>query len=139
MFYYMIGFIAVSCYASLTVLNKIMQKDIPPFTYIAITMILLSFFSATIAILYEKSVNLSQIIQQHGLLLIGFSIINLIGFALLLLAITKISVFEYQIIGLLTPLIGGVFAYFILQETLTAKHLIGFLIATVGCYIALKK
>ena len=139
MFYYMIGFIAVSCYASLTVLNKMMQKNIPPFTYIAITMLLLSVFSAVIAVLYEKSVNLSEIIQQHGLLLIGFSIINLIGFALLLFAITKISVFEYQLIGLLTPLIGGIFAYLILQETITIKHMFGFLIAACGCYIALKK
>ncbi|MEM7618813.1 MAG: EamA family transporter, partial [Pseudomonadota bacterium] len=68
-----------------------------------------------------------------------FALVNFIAFAVMLFAISKIPIVEYQLIALLTPIFGGVLAYFILSEGLSIKYLIGLVFIGVGLYIALKK
>lgn len=40
--YYFVGLAAVTCYAALPVIAKKLQIDIPPFTFIAATMLILA-------------------------------------------------------------------------------------------------
>ena len=46
---------------------------------------------------------------------------------------------HYQVVALVSPLIGGLFAYLILSEQLNTKFFIGFLITALGIYITFKK
>lgn len=136
--YYLIALIAISCYATLSVIAKKVLSDIPPFTFITITMIFLAIFSGISALFFEKN-SIFSALSTHWLWIIGFSLINFIGFALYLYAITKMPVVEYQIIAVITPVIGGGLAYLILSEALTTRYFIGLVFIAIGLYISLKK
>lgn len=136
---YIIAFLAISCYASLTVINKKMIGDIPPFSYIAITMLLLSGIGFVASFFFEKDFSFSSISEKNWSLIISLSTINFIGFALLLNAISKIPVVEYQIIAVMTPIVGGLLALIFLSEALTVRYFIGLVFIAIGLYISLKK
>jgi len=136
---YLLGLGAVLSYALLPILAKKINLDVPPLTFIAITMALLTGLSAIAAKLFEKEFFITSISTVNWLWLTAFAMINLIAFSLMLSTLTKMPVIEYQIMGVLIPVIGGLFAYFILAETLTARYFIGLIVMSVGLYIALKK
>jgi len=88
---------------------------------------------------FEKNFTLSIINTPTWFTLASFAAINFTGFAVMLFAISKIPVVEYQIIAVITPIIGGILAYFILSEGLSLKYFIGLAFIGIGLYIALKK
>ena len=136
---YIIAFIAIICYASLGVIAKKVQIDIPPFTFITITMIGLMGLSAIVAFIYERNFSISTITPMTWLWLIAFATVNFVGFILYLNAIGKMPIVEYQIIAVITPIIGGILGYLILAEALTMRYFIGIIFMAVGLYISLKK
>jgi len=136
---YAIALLAICGYASLGVLAKKSSFDVPPFAFIGITMIFLAGFAITASLLTEKSFQIGSLQPQAWIWIIGFALINFIAFALYLYALGKMPVVEYQLIAVITPLIGGILAYFILNEALSARYFIGLLITTLGLYIALNK
>ena len=136
---YFAAFAAITGYAALIVIAKKVQLDIPSFSFIAITMALLTLFSAIVAFIYEKDFSITNLSQANWIWLISFSLINLVAFSLLLFAISKIPVVEYQIIAVITPIIGGSLGYLILSEALTARYFIGLIFIAIGLYISLKK
>lgn len=136
---YIIAFLAISCYASLAIINKKVISDIPSFSYIGITMLLLSFLGFCASFIYEKGFSFTGISVKNWTLMIGLAVINFVGFALLLNAITKIPVVEYQIIAVMTPVVGGLLAFLFLSEALTMRYLIGLIFIAIGLYISLKK
>ena len=137
---YLIAFAAVACYASLGVISKKMLPEIPPFSFIAITMIILSSLAVIGAILTKEKINFLNDLDYKGWVwVVGFSFINCVGFALNLKAIQLMPIAHYQVVALVSPLIGGLFAYLILSEQLNTKFFIGFLITALGIYITFKK
>jgi len=124
MIYYLSSLFAITCYASLTVIAKKLQGDIPPFAFIGLTMTFLTLMAGAASFLFEKNFTLSSINTSAWFTLFGFAAINLAGFAIMLFAISKIPIVEYQIIAVITPIIGGLLAYFILSEGLSAKYFI---------------
>lgn len=116
-----------------------MIGDIPPFSYIAITMLLLSGIGFVASFFFEKDFSFSSISEKNWSLIISLSTINFIGFALLLNAISKIPVVEYQIIAVMTPIVGGLLALIFLSEALTVRYFIGLVFIAIGLYISLKK
>ena len=137
-FPYIIAFMAMSGYATLTVIAKKIQADIPSFFFIAITMAVLSVLSLMIALLYEKDFNVGQLSGENWLWLLGFSLLNLVSFVLLLFAIKYIPVAEYQLILLMSPIVGGGISYLILQEAFKMQYLYGLVFIAVGLFIALR-
>ena len=136
---YLIAFLAVSCYASLAIFNKKTMADIPSFSYIAITMLILSLIGFCASLIYEKDFSSTNISPKNWLLMVGLSSVNFGGFALLLNALGKMPVVEYQIIAVTTPIVGGFLALLFLSETLTIRYFIGLIFIGFGLYIALKK
>ena len=139
-FPYVIAFIAISCYASLTILAKKVMPDIPSFSFIAITMFILAGLATAAALIYEqKDFFISTLSLKNWGWIIGFSMINFAGFALYLYAIKFMPVAHYQTIGLAIPLVGGLLAFGLLGEVLTLRFFVGFFIAAFGVFIAVKK
>jgi drug/metabolite transporter (DMT)-like permease len=138
---YLIGFGAMMCYASLApIAKKITQDGLTAYSLIFINSVLLTAFSLA-AILIAKDTNLltlKNIDITSWVRITLWSLVNFIGFALYIWAIAKIPVTDYQIMYLATPLIGGVLAYFLVNEALEFKHLIGGAFVAVGIYITIK-
>jgi len=140
MIYYLLACVAIFCYATLPVIAKKMQADIPSFTFISITMFILMVLSGIAAFFYEReSFQISSLTTANWGLLVLIGVINFIGFSMFLFAITKIPVVEYQIMLTSMPIISGILAYFILSEGLSVKYFIGLAVIAIGLFIALKK
>jgi len=137
-FIFLVSLLAVSCYATLPVIAKKINVDIPSFAFIAITMALLSGLSLLASLFYERTFKFWEISASGWLWLGLFSFINFCGFALFLWAISKIPIAEYQLIFLLTPIISGCLAFLILGEAFHIRYLIALAFISAGLFIALK-
>ena len=137
---YLIAVSAICCYASLSVIAKKMIPEIPSYTFIGVSMAILSILSFVAGYFFEqKNFSFSSLSYKSWIWIAAFSLINFIGFVLYLMAIKDMPVAHYQTIALISPLIGGLIAFFILQESLSIKFFVGFFIAAIGIYITLKK
>ena len=125
MIYYVAAVTAIFGYALLPVLAKKLQADIPSFAFIAITMAFLTLFSTIASFIHEKEFSLSGISMPTFSFLNLCALVNFLAFAVMLFAISKIPIVEYQLIALLTPIFGGILAYFILSEGLSIKYFVG--------------
>jgi len=138
---YIIGFLAMCCYASLAPIAKKLTNDgLTSFYLIFLNSAFLFVFS-TIALLYNNG-NF-EVLKKISLPTWGYitlwAFINFIGFALYIWAIGKIPVASYQIMYLATPIVGAILAYFLLSETIQTKQIVGGLIVAFGVYIAIRK
>lgn len=134
---YIIALSAVVFYAGLSPMAKKIGYNLPPFSFIAASSFMLFCIAGSIAFVKEKDMALSSMdqIEWRGLLL--FSLINLAAYALSLVALSKMPVVQYQIIGLITPIVSGLIAVFLLTEPFHARYLIALLFVAVGIFIAL--
>ncbi len=138
--FYGIGFAAVAFYAVLPAIAKKLEVSIPPFAFIAITMMLLGALALVLSLLFEKQFHFANLGRYELSWLFIFSFINLIGFALFLKAIMSIPVAHYQLIyGALPPLIGAFFAYIWFGEQMTLRFFIAIPFVLAGLAIALLK
>jgi len=135
---YFLAFVAMCFYASLTPLSKKLTIDIPPFAFICITMMFLSVYGLIASFLIDKDFSLSKMEPTAWLSLAAFSLVNFIGFFLYLYALKNIPSTHYQLIYLGAPVVGGILAYFILQEEFKMQYLYSLPFIAVGLYIALK-
>ncbi len=136
---YILAFIAVTCYASLTPLaKKLVTGEIPPLALIATSMIFLSVYAIIASLFFEKDFSFSKIETTTWLGIAAFSFINFVGFALYLMAIKDIPVTQYQIIFLISPIITGFIAYLILSEEFKMQYIYSLPFIGIGLYIALK-
>jgi drug/metabolite transporter (DMT)-like permease len=129
---YATGCLAIGCYASLPVIAKKLQLDLPPLAFIGVTMMMLSAISVVASLINENNFSILSVGRGAWLGLLLFAIVNFIGFALYLLTIQKMPVSGYQMIGLTTPLIGAGLAFFVLGEQFTMRQLLGFIVVTAG-------
>jgi len=136
---YLLAFFAMACYALLQVLAKKLQFDTPPLAFIAVTMAFLCVFAAIASFYIEKDFSIQKMDQKMWIGLIVFSVVNFIAFTAYLVVITKIPVTEYQLIGLATPVVGAIFAYWMLGEEFKFQYLVGLVFIAIGLFIALRK
>jgi len=134
---YLIGFAAMSCYAILTPLAKKTQLDFPPFSFVAIAMGVLALSSAVFAYFFEKDFSYLSIKASAWGNILLFALVNLAGFVMYLMALKKISVTEYQLMYLVSPLIVAFFGYLLLGEAFKARYLVALLFMGIGLFIAL--
>lgn len=130
---------AVCTYAFLPVIAKKMQVDIPPFSFIAITMTVLAACALLAALVFERSFKVAELNSSHIAWLVLFGFVNFIGFAIYLKALTGLPVAHYQVIGAISPIVAGTFAFFFLGEQLTARLFFAVPLVALGLYIALAK
>ena len=134
---YIAAFMAMFCYALLPVLAKKMHASVPPFSLIAVTMFVLMLCSLVASYVTERSFKISSLGLSDFLSLVLFGLINFVGFGAYLFSISKIPVVEYQMIGVLIPLVGGVLAVFLLNEPFLWRYGVGFVFVAVGLYLTL--
>ncbi|MDH5721749.1 MAG: DMT family transporter [Alphaproteobacteria bacterium] len=136
-FPYLVAFLAVTFYACLPVIAKKMNADIPPFAFIALTMLGLSLCGFFSSIAFEKSFVFSELQIDIYLWILLFAILNFFGFFLSLYAISQIPLVKYQMINMILPVITGILAFLILLEPFKARYLIGIVFIAIGIFIAL--
>ncbi|MBN8521194.1 MAG: EamA family transporter [Alphaproteobacteria bacterium] len=139
LFIYLAAGSAIALYASLGVLAKRVFADIPGFSFIAITMFMLTTLSGIAAFMYDKNFQMSSLTPSTWGWVVLFAVTNFIAFSVHLWVLARLPVAEYQIMAVVTPLIGGLLAFLILQEPLSWRYVVGLAIAAVGITIALKK
>lgn len=135
---YLLAFLAMCCYASLAPLSKKLTLDIPPFAFIATTMIFLCAYGVIASFFVDKGFSYSKIEPATWGKLAIFSLVNFVGFFVYLYAIRHIAVAQYQIIYLASPVVGGLIAYLILSEGFKMQYLYSLPFIGIGLYIALK-
>lgn len=135
---YSMAFFAMGCYAFMPVLLKKLQLDIPPLRLIAITMAVLCIFAATASFCFEKDSSILKLTPKMWAGMVFFGLVNFVGFAVFMIVIAKIPVAQYQLIGLATPIVGGAFAYWMLDENFKPQYFYGLAFISIGLFIALR-
>ena len=118
-------------------LIKRASQDIPPFAAISIAMAVVVVLSLICVMCWEKDSSW-DIRQSPG----GFAAIVLVGFVetaafwCVFSAFNYVSVWQYQMFGLLTPLAAALFSYWINSEPITWRLFAGLGIVGLGLFIA---
>jgi drug/metabolite transporter (DMT)-like permease len=134
-----LALLSIVCYATLPVISKkSLIGGVPPFAFIGTTMLMMSALSLAISFVMEKRIPLADVKPSDWTGLLLFTIVNLAAFSLFLIAIIKMPVAHYQIMGTIGPVISIVLAYIFLGETIDPKFFIGLALIGAGLFIALK-
>jgi drug/metabolite transporter (DMT)-like permease len=125
-------------YASLTPLLKKANQVLPPFAVMAISMAVLFLLSLIFSLFFENFAQL-KLSQYKGVvkILILVGILNTIAFYLAVKAFKYLPIWQQQMFTVLTPVLSGIFAYFILGEAFSSKLFLGLAIMTIGLFLAL--
>ncbi len=134
---YVVAFFALSAYALLGPIAKKVGTDVPPFTFIAASSLILMLSAGAIAFVFErqKVIPMFQDLQWSWVAL--FSLINLIAYVGYLWAINRIPVAQYEMFGVVMPVVGGLFAVALLKEPFHTRYIVALALMTVGLYIAI--
>lgn len=126
-------------YASLPVLVKKANVQLPPFTIMAISMFVLFVISFLASVIFEHSLQIKQqTIKANLPYLVSMGILNFFGFWLFILGFKYFHVSQQQMFSLLSPIFGGIFAYFLLGEAMSVRLFVGLAIMGVGLFVTLK-
>lgn len=137
-FYYLCGVFSIAFYALLSPLSRKLALDgFPPFSFIAISTFLVFLFSFSAALLFEHNFSFSSLSRTTWGVLTGFACVNFIAFFLFVKTVAGVPAVHYQILGMLTPVFGGIFAWFLLKEAIDWRMFLGFLIMCIGLFVAL--
>lgn len=131
--------ISTICYAALNPIAKKASAEIQPFTIMAITMFVLFILSLIGSIVFEQLFSVKPaVLKTHLAPLILFGVINFFGFWLLIHGFKYFPVWQQQLFLLLTPILGGIIAFFLLGESIEPKLFLSLAIIGVGLYIGLR-
>lgn len=126
-------------YAVLNPLMKQVNKKIQPFTLMTIMLFFLFLFSLILSIIFEKSYKFKLLGNlNHIFILALVGAINTLGFWLVIESYKYMSIWQQSLFGLLTPVISGIFAYFILGETLNISIVFSLILMGIGLAISFK-
>jgi len=126
-------------YASLTPLEKKANAELAPMTIMAISMFVLFLLSFIGSIIFEHPFSIKpEILKANILPLVLVGILNFFGFLLLILGFKHFPIWQQQMFYLLTPIIAGIIAYFVLGEVITVRLFIGLAIIAVGLFVGLR-
>jgi len=136
---YFIVFLSVFLSSALNPLIKKANQHIPIFTSMAISMSVLTIVSLLMSLIVEKSYQLKTTShQQSFILLIVAGVLNAIALWLIILGYKYMPLWQQSLFSLLIPLFTAVFAFFLLQEPLSYKLILGLSIMGIGLFISIK-
>ena len=136
----LIVLLSVVCYSLMPVLVKKANQQIPAFTAITISMLILFTSSLVLSLIFEPG-KIIKSVEEHKnlvLVLIGMGLLNTLGFWLAIQGYKFMPLWQQSLFGLFIPIFAGVFAYFILGETLSIRLFLGLLIMGLGLFIAIR-
>ena len=136
---YVLAALAICMYAFLQVLSKkFLVSGIPPHAFMMISTVILVFCAFLSTNYIDKDFTFKSIKYNDWILLGIFGIMNFLAFSIYLYALKEIPVVEWQLLNITTPILGALLAYFIMNESIHMRHIIGFAFVSVGLFIALK-
>lgn len=130
--------LSTTLYALISPLLKKANITIQPFTVMAISMFSLFTFSLFMSIVFEHSMSLNIQKEKNAIvLLLLIGVINGVGFWLGIKAYKYMPLSQQSLFALLSPLLIGIFAYFILGEKFNPKILISLIVMGIGLIFSL--
>lgn len=137
---YVIVLISTLIYAFMVPLFKKGSQLTQPFTVMAISMFALFSSALMLSLIYEKGSILKTLEGNRSvfLLLIAVGLINTLGFWFAIQGYKYMPLWQQSMFGLFIPVLTGIFAYFILGETINMKLFLGLIIMGVGLFIAIR-
>ena len=131
--------ISTTGYALLYALEKKVSSKLPPFTLMAISMFVLFLISLVAAVFFENGLHFrwEEHRSQIGILIL-VGVINFIAFWLLIEGYKYMPIWQQSMFTLLTPVLAGIFAYFILGEKMSPMLFIGLAIMGIGLFITIR-
>ncbi|HCC84439.1 MAG TPA: hypothetical protein DEP87_02050 [Candidatus Pacebacteria bacterium] len=127
-------------YAILPPLLKKTGSQLSPFTVMAISMGSLFFLSLLGSLIVDKAQTLRwSDLRGSVLILMLVGAINFGAFWLGILSFKYMPLWQQSLFGLLSPILIGVFAFFILGEQLSSKLFLSLAIMGVGLAVGLAK
>lgn len=134
--------IAISAYllnASLSPLLKKANKDIAPFTTMAISMFVVFLLSLIFSLWLENGWRFKlEDHRQSVPILILEGVITVAVLWLIIVGFKYLPIWQQSMFSLLTPIFAGIFAYFFLGEPMGIKLFIGLAVMGIGLFIAVK-
>lgn len=126
-------------YALMGVLFKKTSLQTSAFSLMAISMFALFASSLSLSLIFEKDSIIKSIQDKNlFLILISVGLINTVGFWLAIQGYKYMPLWQQTLFSLLIPPLTGIFAYFILGETISMKLLLGLAIMGIGLFVAIK-
>lgn len=135
---YLLAFTAATAYACLPVFYKKLGLDYSPYLMMLTNSLPITILAAVLYFSQKGMVEMSSVPTKDFAWMLGLGLWNFFAFVLYLAALKQVKVFEYEMIGMIAPLVAGLIAYVVLKETLTIYHFIGFTLVAIGLFIALK-
>ncbi len=136
---YAIVFASTVLYASLGPLMKRANAKLPPFTVIAIAMIVLATGAIICSLVFEKGSRIAYgAYKQEIILLIIAGLLNLAAFWLGVLGYKYMPLWQQSMFTFFTPLLTGLFAFLILKEPIEAKMFLGLVLMSLGLYVSVR-
>lgn len=134
--------IAISAYllnASLSPLLKKANKDVAPFTTMAISMFIVFLLSLILSLWLENGWRFKLTDHRQSVfILILEGVITVAALWLIILGFKYLPIWQQSMFSLLTPVFAGIFAYFLLGEPISIKLFVGLAIMGIGLFIAVK-
>jgi len=134
---YLIAALAIACYATLGPIAKKVGLHLPPFSFIACSSAITCLCGATLGFMFEREKVVAAMNDINWGWLVAFSLINMAGYVFYLLALRKIPVAQYEMFGILMPIIGGFFAVYLLKEPFHARYFLALVFMATGLWIAI--
>ncbi len=127
-------------YAMLWPLLKKASQSMPPFTVMTVSVFVLFILSLIFSLTVEGVINLKYLNANKNivLMLIGVGLINTLSFWLFIHAFKYMPIWQQSMFSLLAPILGGIFAYFILGEAMSIKLFVGLAVMSIGLFIAVR-
>lgn len=132
---YLVSFFAVASYALMGPIAKKVSTDLQPLSFIAVTSFLLMMAAAISSYFFEKGA-LASFEKINPQWLVIYFVCNFVSYIGYLWAITRIPVAQFEMFGIFVPIIGGFFAWLILNETFHTRYFVALAFMAVGIFIA---
>lgn len=133
----LITLLGIFGYAMLGPLAKKVGYSIPPFSFIAVSALILCIVSFIIAIIFERTQVAATYQSIKWGWLIAYSMMNLVAYVFYIIAVNRIPVAEYEMFSILMPIFGGIAAVYLLNEPFHPRYLVALVIMGIGLYVAI--
>ena len=132
-------FISVVLYATLGPMAKKIGLSMSPFSVVAWTSLVMAILAAFFSFVFERT-GPDLTIKQPTLLLgiILYSLVNCVASLIYYAAIRHVPIVHYDVMALITPIVGGLLAVWLLGEPFHARYLVGLAIVSIGIFVAIK-